>query len=255
MKPEPFENTDRSENRSDAAFRSTRWSVVLSLKDGDPDVAWNALEELCRIYWPPLYAFARRKGIPRHDAEDLVQGFFQQLTAREGFREYSPKEGARFRTWLLSCLKCFNIDEWRKKCAEKRGGTVAPVSLDLENEHGRAAFEVPGSDSPEAAFDAALARRLCQQVFKKLELEQAKSGNAELYTELKRQLLSHNSGGETQIDATLGAKYGMSGQNIAKRRERLRKRFGEILRTEIAELVSDENDIDDELRYLLRALG
>lgn len=240
---------------SDAAFRSTRWSVVLNLREADPEKARKALEELCRIYWPPLYAFARRKGIGPHDAKDLVQGFFQQLCEREVFRGYAPQHGAKFRTWLLSCLKRFEIGEWRKKNAEKRGRNVVEVSLDLEDEQGRAAYEVPGSPTPEAAFDAALARRLSQRVFERLEAEQVKGGNAELYRELKPQLLEDRAEGAMQTYARLGVKFGMTVENIAKRQGRLKTRFREIFREEVAQLVADEKEIEDELRYLVRALA
>ena len=106
---------------TEALFQSTCWSVVLDLDASDPARARTALEELCRAYWPPLYAFARRKGLAPHDAQDLVQGFFLALCAEDDFRKYVRHPDARFRTWLLSCLRRFEIDEWRKQQTLKIG--------------------------------------------------------------------------------------------------------------------------------------
>lgn len=240
---------------SKAAFPSTRWSLIHELKDSDTETAWKALCELCDAYWPPLYAYARRKGHTRQDSEDLVQGVLSQLCARESFFQFSRQPDARFRTWLLRCLQKFEIGEWRKRSAEKRGGDCFHVAIDFQDGDGGAAWEPGDNQSPESAFDAAFSQRLCQRAFEQLRAEQERTGNTELYNQLKPFLLRPNSGGTMEFYTELGARFGMSAAGVAKRQERLRTRFAEIVRGEVAQLVSDESEVQDEIRHLIQALA
>lgn len=240
---------------SNLGFGRTNWQAFVALHDADPERAHDALNALCRVYWPPLYAYARRKGIPPHDAEDLVQGLLERLCERDAFRSYAPTPGIRFRTWLIACFNRFEVDEWRKGSALRRGGKVSLVSLDWEDEHGRAAYEVEDSASPEAAYDASVARVVCREAFRRLEAEQTASGSGALYRELAPTLLEPRSVGLMEKYRGLAGQFGMTPDAMAQRRKRLKTRFGEMLREEIGRLVASAEEIEDELRHLLRALA
>lgn len=229
--------------------------MFAALKDSDPDRAHEALNELCRVYWPPLYAFARREGISPFDAKDLVQGLLQRLCERDAFRTYAPTPGVRFRTWLITCFKRFKLDEWRRVNTQKRGGQIQQVSLDIPDEDGHAMFEIAGSPSPEATYDAVLARTLTGMAFDRLRQEHTVKGLGEVYDALAPMILATDLPDKMEHYRRVAAKVGMTVEALAKRKERVSKRFGEILREEARRLVETDDEVEDELRHLLAALA
>lgn len=240
---------------SNAHFTSTNWQLFVALKDSDPEGANAALGELCRIYVPPLYAFARRKGIPPADAQDLVQGLLSRLLERDAFRSYAPTPGARFRTWLITCLKRYELDEWRRGQSRKRGGGMDCVSLDREDDDGHPLLEVPDSSTPESAFDAAVAKTVTRIAFRRLEQEYAAAGLGEIYQALAPMILAPDLPGKMDRYRLLAQRVGMTVASLTKRKERLVKQFGTILRQEVRRLVETEEEVEAELRHLIGALA
>src|SRR5580765_5722717 len=150
-------------------FRTTHWSMVLAAGH-DGLSAGVALETLCRSYWPPLYAFERRQGYSPEDARDLTQQFFTQLLERKPFAELDPK-GGRFRSWLLTALKRFLINEWHQARAAKRGGGQPVISLDAEEAEARTHIELADALTPEMIYERCWAEALMDRVKARLAQE------------------------------------------------------------------------------------
>ncbi len=233
---------------SAAWFGTTHWSVVLSAGASDPVRARTALEELCRTYWPPLYAYARRRGYSPEDAQDLTQGLFLQLLSRHRLAGRDPRKG-RFRAFLLASMNHFLADEWDKACAQKRGhARVIPMALgDTE-----ARLAVAGGLSPEQAYDHAWAITLLETVYSRLEGQYRREGKAALFAAL-RPTLTERSGGAPY--ASLAPDLNLSPGAIKVAVHRLRRRYRDLLRQTIAETVATPEEVEDELRYLLQALS
>lgn len=231
-------------------FRTTHWSVVLLAGQSNVPGAASALEQLCRAYWYPLYAFVRRRGYNPDDAQDLVQGYFEQLLTRNDLTTVHPRKG-RFRTYLLTTLTHYLSNEWDRARAAKRGGGLQFVSLESEDPEQRYQFEPAGEIMPETLFDMAWATQVLDTVLAKLKDECQSSGNAERFDALKEFLLGDRGGMPyAQIAQTLG----MTEQGIKSAVHRLRQRFRELFRSEIAQTVGTLEEIDDELRYLIRVM-
>lgn len=233
-----------------ANFRTTHWSLVLSAgRSGEPG-ARQALETLCSTYWYPLYAFARRKGQSPEDAQDLVQGFFARLLARDDLAQVHPDKG-RFRTFLLTALSHFLANEWDRSQAQKRGGGVEMVPLTGDDPEERFLQAMYGDVSPDLAFDRSWAERMLATVLGRLRRECEADGRAGRFDALKGLLLGDRSGlSYTQIAAALET----SEQGVKSAVHRLRQRFRELFRDEVAQTVAHPAEIDDELRHLIRAM-
>lgn len=236
--------------RSSATFRTTRWSLVHSARARDPDQARAALGELCRAYWYPLYAFARRRGSGPEEAQDLVQGFFADLLARESLNGVDD-DGRRFRAWLLTGLKNHATDAHRAARAEKRGGGRAPVSIDAEEAERRYGLEPAGPSSPEQIFERRWAQTLLARVFEALRAEQEERGRGELFEQLKPFL----AGGGSRPYAELAAELGLGEGALRVTVHRLRARYRELLESEVADTVGDRSAVEEELRRLFEALA
>jgi RNA polymerase sigma-70 factor (ECF subfamily) len=207
---------------------------------------------LCRGYWQPVYAFVRRKGYDRDQAQDLTQAFFATMLEKNYLGD-ADRERGRFRTFLLTAVKHFLANEWDQAHALKRGGGQAPVPIDpVEAE----AWFVPAvserlPDTPEALFERRWALSLLEQVMTKLRAEFAAEGKAEYFDRL--QPLLSGDPEAIRYDA-LAAEIGSSPGALRVAVHRMRRRYRDLLRTEIAETVSTPADIDEEIRFLLRAL-
>ena len=230
-------------------FVTTHWSVVLAAGDAASTRRAEALEQLCRTYWYPLYAFARRRGQDEHHAKDLTQGFFAQLLARNDFSVADPRRG-RFRTFLLHAFQNFLANEWDKSQRIKRGGGAEILSLDDADAETRYQLEATPETSPEAVFDRGWAQALLSAVFAQLHRELTESGDLERYEVVKPFLL----GGEGSY-AEAATKLGITETGVRSVVHRFRKRFRELIRAEIANTVSGAEEIDAEVRYLFTALG
>ncbi len=232
-------------------FCTTRWSVVLTARDGAAATRGGAaLSELCRIYWRPLYGFARRAGRTPHDAEDLTQAFLAHLL-RPGTLAGVRRDKGRFRSFLLASMKNFMADEWSRAGAQKRGGHRV-VSLDAMSAESRFAAEPRDVRTPEQEFDRQWALRLLDEVLRRLEAEYAAAGQGELFEALRFALTGDGSG--APYDALAGELATTAGA-LRVAVHRMRKRYRALLREEIAGTLASSSDVDDELRCLLEALG
>lgn len=231
-------------------FVTTQWSLVAAAKPDrtSQSQARIALEQLCAAYWYPLYAFARRRGYSDGDAQDLTQAFFLQLIESQGFGSAAPEHG-RFRSYLLGAMKHFMANQWHRSRAKKRGGGVRFLELDALSPEARYSLEPADHSNPEEVFDRKWAEELISRAMEKLKTEQFDKGKGQQFELLKPCL----AGGELPRDETaesLGITTGAVNVTI----HRLRQRFRELIRAEIAETLSDPGEIDDEMRYLLAAL-
>jgi RNA polymerase sigma factor (sigma-70 family) len=234
-----------------AQFVTTRWSVVLEAGERDSPQATEALETLCRDYWYPLYAYVRRQGHSPHDAQDLTQEFFARLLDRNYVRLADRNRG-RFRTFLLTSLKHFLINEWNKSNREKRGGGRQVISLDAEKSETRFQAEPADHRTPEKAFERRWALLVLGRVLDQLQGELVAEGRGPLFDELKSFLL----GEEIESSYTdIAGRLGMTEGNLKVTIHRLRRRYRELLRKEISMTVDDPEAIDEEIRDLIMTLG
>lgn len=228
-------------------FLTTRWSLVLSAGDPRDPAYRDALSTLCERYWYPVYAFVRRRGVGADEALDLVQGFFAGLLEKDTLRDADPALG-RFRSFLLSAVKFHLSDERRRQQALKRGGGAE--QLDLQTAEDRYLLEGDPSDSPERLFERRWALELLHNARRRLEREVAESANPE---RVKLVPLLTAGGGPRYSE--LAAELEMSEGAVKVAVHRLRKRFGALLREEVAETVGEPALVDDELKHLLEVLG
>ena len=235
---------------SAAKFTATHWSVVLAAGDSASATARPALEALCRTYWPPLYAFARRAGQSPDDARDLTQGFFARLVEKNWVAEADPDRG-RFRTFLLTAFKRHIADAEDRAHAQKRGGQCQFVPLDPSTEESRLFLDPADRRTPETAYEERWAAALLDAVLARLREEFILQGRETLFDGLKSFLVGDPPGeGIASLAAHLGMNEGAARMSLT----RMRQRYRQILRSEIAQTVADPRDIEDELRHLYRVL-
>lgn len=232
-------------------FPSTHWSVVLTAEQGSTPAAQAALEKLCRGYWYPLYVYVRRRGFSPEDAQDLTQAFFERLLERDLLADLRPA-GARFRSFLLHTMKNLLASEWTRAHAEKRGGTHTIVSLDALDPEARYALEAAEAETPDAAFERRWAGTVLRQAFDRLRQEQVADGKETLFDLLANCLTGATPG---QPYAQLAAQLGLTEAAVKMTIHRLRQRYGELLRQEVAQTVVTPAEIDQELRHLLSVLA
>jgi RNA polymerase sigma-70 factor (ECF subfamily) len=232
-------------------FATTRWSVVLAAGDSATPGSRDALARLCEIYWYPLYAFARRWGHTADEAQDLTQEFFTRLLEKHYLEDVRPERG-RFRSFLLASLKHFLLNERDRDQAQKRGGGRAPIPLELDTAEGRYRLEPPDTATPETIFERRWALTLLDRVLERLRREHVESERERLFEALKGFLTGQS---ETPKYGDVGASLGMTEGAVKVAVHRLRRRFGELLRDEIADTVADPADVEDEIRYLFKVLG
>jgi RNA polymerase sigma factor (sigma-70 family) len=228
-------------------FATTHWSVVLSAGAGRSPEASRSLAILCENYWFPLYAFVRRAGYSSEDAQDLTQEFFVHLLDKH-FLAAADREKGRFRTFLLTAVKRFLANEYDRARAAKRGGAHRIVSLeDLE---ARYCQEPADTLTPERIFEQQWLLALLDQVLARLQAEMTAEGKAALFDALK----DHLTGSPVAGHASTAARLGMTEGAVKVAVHRLRRRYRELLREEIAQTVANPDEIDDEIRYLFTCL-
>jgi RNA polymerase sigma-70 factor (ECF subfamily) len=240
----------RLETSSNAPFPTTRWSQVVAAGGRAGPAAREALAELCSAYWYPLYAFARRKGHPPGEAADLVQGTFLTLLDRGGLAAVAPERG-RFRSFLMAAC-AHNLADCRDRDrAAKRGGVAVPISIDRIIAEGRYSAEPVNDWTPERLFERRWATGLPENAVARLEAESTAGKSA-----LVSHLLPTLTGGRVDIPlAAIAAEMGMTEGAVKMAASRLRKRYGELLREEIARTMADPADVEDEVRALFAALA
>ncbi|MEI8288136.1 MAG: sigma-70 family RNA polymerase sigma factor [Verrucomicrobiota bacterium] len=234
-----------------AVFATTHWSVVLSAADSDTHHARDALARLCQSYWYPLYTYVRRRGYAAHDAQDLTQAFFLRLMERRWVAD-ADRERGRFRTFLLTALQRFLADEWDRGRAQKRGGGVPHVPVQLDSAEIRYGHEPADELTPEQSYERRWALTLLDTVLQNLRAEYERAGKGELFAGLNSSLVG---GRETQPYAELAAQLAMNEGAVKVAVHRLRKRYRQLLRDEIARTTIAAGDVDDELRHLFAVLA
>lgn len=234
------------------AFPLTHWSMVQGVGAISEAKAHSALETLCSQYWYPLYTFIRRQGRPHHDAEDCVQSFLAHLLASEALARARPERG-RFRTFLLTALRNFLTNEWHRTQAARRGGGQEHLPLEFDAAQERFAREPadPGL-TPEQAFDRKWATGMISHALAGLRAEYEVTGRRTLFATLVP-MVWNNSGARPQAEIAKTLKMSTHAFTVAL--QRLRRRLGERLRSDVAQTVADETEVDAELRHLLGAIG
>lgn len=235
-------------SRGSARFSTTHWTLVMRARDENTDGANQALAALCNTYWYPLYAFLRRSGNSAEDAQDLTQDFFQQLLEKGRLAAVDRTKG-KFRSFLLASIKNLANTEWKRANAQKRGGGVQTVSIDADTET-RYLREPSHLDTPEKLYEQRWAQTLVARALDRIKAECETKGKP--FEELKAFLV--DSRGEAPYAAT-ASKLGVSEGALKSSIHRLRKRYGEIFREEVALTVSAPEEVDEELQWLLEALG
>lgn len=232
-------------------FVTTRWTVVLSAGRKSSPQSDRALGELCQTYWYPLYAYVRRQGHTKEDAEDLVQAFFARFLERNYLDGLSAERG-RFRAFLLASLKHFLANEWDKSQRQKRGGGVEHLSLDWQSADERFHPDPPDPSSPDKTFDREWALALLERVIARLREECVADGKANLFEQTRGYLMV----GESAIPyAEAGQALGLDEGAVRVAVHRLRKRYRALLRDEIAQTLDDPTQVAEELRSLQAALA
>jgi DNA-directed RNA polymerase specialized sigma subunit, sigma24 homolog len=232
-----------------AVFATTHWSVVLAAQSPSP-AADEALEKLCRTYWWPLYGFVRRHGYDPEEAQDLTQGFFAMLLERRDLNVVRQEKG-RLRSYLLVSLKNFLAKAKRRELAVKRGEGRALVPLDELLARERADLEPADTLTADRIYERRWALTLLEQVLTRLESEFRSAGNAKLFDCLK-EFLSDEPGRRSQ--AEIAAELDMTENAVKQAFHRLRHRYRELLRDEIAQTVAVPGDVEDELRHFISVL-
>jgi RNA polymerase sigma-70 factor (ECF subfamily) len=242
---------DRDAGISRAAdFTTTRWSVVLMAGRRSSRESRQALESLCATYWSPLYAYVRRRIRDPGEAQDLTQSFFAELLEKNYVDSATPDRG-RFRAFLLTAFKHFLSNQWARARAQKRGGGRAPIPLDFQSADARLRIEPCAGLTAEQLYDRQWAVTLLDQIMKRLESELAREGKAELFAELKGFIIGERSeltypAVAARLESTEGA--------VKMAAHRMRRRYRELLREEIAQTVGGPGEVGDEIRKLFHAL-
>lgn len=228
-------------------FQTTNWSLVVAGASGDSPGAREALARLCEAYWNPLYAYVRRRGYDPDDARDLVQSYFAHLLEKGALRGVTPGAG-RFRSYLLTCLSNFLSHERQRASSLKRGGGRAPLSLDTDVAESRYSRSWIEETTPEREFERSWALTVLERALGRVEEDLKRAGQSRRYERFKP-LLTEDAPGTAYKG--LAEELGMSTSAVKVAVHRMRRRFGDALRDEIAQTVADEGQIESEIRHLL----
>jgi RNA polymerase sigma-70 factor (ECF subfamily) len=234
-----------------AVFATTHWSVVQAAGQADSASAHEALAYLCQVYWQPLYAYARRCGHAPHDAQDLTQEFFARLLEGNWVAKADQQRG-RFRSFLLTAMKRFMINEWKKEHVQRRGGHPPAPSLDDDSAEQRYQLEPVEKRTPESLFERGWALSLLDSVLLKLEREYAREEKRE-WMEVMRPALTAER--EAINYAGMAAKLNMTETAARVAVHRLRKQYRGLIRSEVARTVASPDEVDEEMRHLFQVLA
>jgi DNA-directed RNA polymerase specialized sigma24 family protein len=244
-----FSNSGSLPPGNSGLFPATMWSMIQAANHEEEALA--GLERLARAYWRPLFVFARQKGSTHDAASDEVQGFFAHLISSEMLKDVQRGE-VRFRSFLLRCFTNWLHNEHHRSQAAKRGGgaTLLPLQ-ELDSQHEEPAL-IEGQ-SPDKAFDRGWARALVDHAMKRLEEELAQRERSEFLMELRQRTFSSDGTGPDWEE--MAGRHGMSHGAVRKAAMDLRRRFGVLLRTEVRSIVTKDEEVDEELRYLVSLLS
>jgi len=251
MNDSSAENPDSSSRAGGGVFATTHWTAVVAAGQSNSQQAAVALEELCHTYWYPLYAFIRRQGHSREDAEDLTQGFFARLLEKNYLEGVTSDKG-KFRAFLLMAVKRFMANEWDRTQRQKRGGGILPLSLDWQDADSRYLINPADHLSPDKLYDRAWAVVVLERVVTRLRDENKAEGKAALYDQLKAFLMM----GKNDIPYAQAAEtLKMTEGAIRVAVHRLRRRYRELLRDEIGQTLANPAQADEEMEALFNALA
>ncbi|MCC6232343.1 MAG: sigma-70 family RNA polymerase sigma factor [Verrucomicrobiales bacterium] len=232
------------------AFATTHWSLVLGARDEADTRAQEAMGRLCQIYWPPLYAWLRRQGYSAPDAEDLVQGFFERFLSLGYLRDVARDKG-RFRSFLVASLRHYTLASHRHDRAQRRGKGEVPLVWDEPGVAERCETAWQRLEAPELVYDRVWAETVMSRAAQALRREYETSGNGGLFEGIRRWLAAEARPGEY---AVAGPAMGMSEGALAVAVHRLRQRYRRLVRAEVAQTVSNPDEIEGELHHLLKVL-
>jgi RNA polymerase sigma factor (sigma-70 family) len=233
------------------AFHTTHWSIVLRAGQSDTGLAQKALEDLCQRYWYPIYCFVRRRGYSPEDSQDLTQEFFSRLLASNGLASVDRTKG-KFRSFLLASVSHLLANEWNRSQRQKRGGGALHFSLDVAAAEGRFRLEPSDELTPETIYERRWAETVVDSVTSRLEAEFAEAGMAKRFEVLKVFLVAD---GEPASYAEMARRIEVSEGAVRTAIYRMRQRYGELFRAEIAQTVSGPHEMEEELRHFLAVLG
>ncbi len=228
-------------------FRTTRWTVVLAAAKGEGAASRDALGSLCEAYWYPVYAFVRRQGFGAEEARDLTQGYFTRLIEHRGLKNVRPELG-RFRSFLLASVRHYLSNERDREQARKRAPEKPLVPLDAQSAEDRYRAEPADTLTPETVFEQKWAMTVFERTRLRLRAEWIGDEKARRFRALSRFLTGDEPAPSYR---ELASDLDMTEESVKVAVHRLRQRYGELLREEIAQTVNDPADVDDELRYLL----
>jgi DNA-directed RNA polymerase specialized sigma24 family protein len=234
-----------------ATFATTHWSIVAQSALTDVPEAANALTQLCETYWPPIYSFVRRRGYAPPDAQDLTQSFFAYFLRTKAYARTDQLQG-KFRCFLLASVKHFLANDWDRAQAIRRGGDYQFVSLDQKTAEALYDSAAAFDSTAERLFDSRWAKTLAGRALNSLRDELQAEGKLELFEQLKSFLA-----GDSVIPSydEASARTGLPRATVKTHVHRLRQRYREIVRREIARTVSSPHEVDDELHYLYNILA
>jgi RNA polymerase sigma-70 factor (ECF subfamily) len=232
-------------------FSTTRWSVVLLAGREMSPESEAALEKLCRAYWPPVCVFARRKGWNQEDAKDLTQQFFAGLLQRKDFSDLDRRKG-KFRTFLLAAFTHFLANEYDRASAQKRGGGRMILSLDQLPPEDFGGASAAAEVAPDTLYDVRWAQTILHAALRQLKEAMSKEDKLGQFDELKHFLTVNAAAGEY---ALIAPKIGVEASSVPVLVHRLRQRYRELVRAEVAQTVSTPLELEEEMRYLFAVLN
>ncbi len=234
-----------------SVFNTTHWTVVVAAAETESPEGKRALEELCRTYWYPLYAYTRRRGFGRDEAADITQGFFQQVIEKKLFKGVDRNRG-RLRAYLLGALQHFLNNHRRDAKALKRGGGFLLCSTDLEDAEGNLVHEPSHNRTPEKQFEQDWVVAFVNRILDLLRMEQTKAGAAERFALMSPHLMDPETTGSY---AQLARELRMTEGAVKTAIHRLRRRYAEIFRRETIGLVASKADVEEEIRHMAAMLA
>lgn len=238
--------SDRASSAHPHAFPPTQWSIILSARHEDSEIRSQALEHICRCYWHPIYAYARKRGFSPEDAEDVTQGFFASMVHGQGFEKLDANRG-KLRSYLLVALRNYMANEWRRRHAQRRGGDAKMLSIDLDDAEEHTCLEPAVQLTPEAVFERHWATTLLHTVMSQLERSFAQDGKGTTF-ELLKDFIAR--GRHERSQREVAEQLGISENAVRLAVHRLRKRYREMLLREIESTLEAGENPEDELRYL-----
>ena len=244
----PASQTSAAQGR---VFLTTHWSVVLAAQHGTAVTAAHAMETLCRHYWYPLYAYVRRRGHAPHDAQDLTQGFFCRLLEKQ-WLDAADRDKGKLRSFLITALKHYMANEWRRAATQRRGSAQENIPLDTSYAEDRFAVTPPPGLTDDAAFDREWALLLLERTVERLRAGFAAANRAADFDALKDCLMAER--GTLDYDA-IAARLGATAGAARVAVHRLRKQFREVFRAEVAQTLAENGDVEQEMRHLAAALA